>query len=234
MSKSIFSKNILREAVTTGNFMDQLKTIHAVAEATPAAQWTRSQIELKFLEAHTEGARLGYAEGYRRGEANGLNVGLENGVSQVRQELEAAHIEQIAAFSQDLQATLNSTQQGIEQWYIEAEKRLASLATEIARRAIGEELTLNSEAVVSIAQRVLQEVTTGNHIRLRVNPVQTATLDSRREEILQSISHIRDIEIVSDPSIQNGVIVESESGVVDGRIESYLSRIADHISEEAA
>lgn len=234
MSKSIFSKNILREAITTGNFLDQLKTTHAVAEATPAAQWTRQQIEIKYLEAHAEGMRLGYAEGYQRGEANGLNVGLENGINQVRQELEATHQEQIAAFAQDLHTTLTTTQKGIEQWYIDAEKRLASLATEIARRAIGQELTQNSEAVVTIARTVLSEVTTGNHVRLRVNPVQSATLDSRREEIIQSISHIRDIEIISDTSIQNGVIVESESGVVDGRIESYLSRIADHITEEAA
>ncbi len=234
MSSSVFSKNILREVKTTGNFMDQLKTTHAVAEATPATQWTRKQIELKFLEAHTQGAQTGYADGYRRGEANGLEVGLENGITQVRQELEATHQEQTAAFAQDLQAVLTSTQAGIEQWYIEAEKRLAVLAIEIAQRAIGQELTLNSEAVVDIAKQVLREVTTGNHIRLRVNPVQSATLDSRREEILQSISHIRDIEIISDSSIQNGVIVESESGVVDGRIESYLGRLVEHITEEAA
>lgn len=234
MSSTLFSKNIIRNSGLTGTFMDQLKTTHAVAEATPAAQWNRKQIELKFLEAHTQGAQLGYADGYRRGESNGLEVGLENGITQVRQELEATHQEQIAAFAQDLQATLTTTKAGIEQWYIEAEKRLAALAIEIAQRAIGQELSLNSEAVVGIAQQVLKEVTTGNHIRLRVNPVQSATLDSRREEILQSISHIRDIEIISDPTIQNGVIVESESGVVDGRIESYLGRLVEHISEEAA
>jgi flagellar assembly protein FliH len=234
LSKALFSKNIIRDSCLTGNFMEQLQTTRAVAEATPAAQWTRKQIDLKFLEAHTQGAQLGYAEGYRRGESNGLEVGLENGIAQVRQELEASHQEQIAAFAQELHSALTSTQKGIEEWYIEAEQRLAVLAIEIAQRAIGQELTLNSEAVVGIAKQVLQEVTTGNHVRLRVNPIQSANLDSRREEIIQSISHIREIEIVSDPSIQNGVIVESESGVVDGRIESYLGRLVEHITEEAA
>lgn len=225
---------MLREAQPTGSFLDQLQSIHAVTESTPAARNTRAQVEKRYQEAFEQGTKLGYIDGYARGEANGIEAGLEIGITRVHEEHEAAHQEQIAAFAQDLSQILTQTQSSIEQWYLDAEKSLASIAVEIARRTIGQELTLNSDAVVTIAKQVLQEVTTGSHVRLRVNPVQSANLDSRREEIAQAVSHIREIEIVSDPSIQNGVIVESESGVVDGRVESYLERLEEEINEEAA
>lgn len=169
-----------------------------------------------------------------RGEAKGMEIGLENGISQVRQEVEASNAEEIAAFAQELQLILNQTKNGIDQWYQQAEERLAALALEIAQRAIGNALVQNSEAVIQIAHQVLNEVTSGSQVRLRVNPIQSATLESHKEQIIQAISHIREIEIVSDPSIQNGVIVESETGVTDARVESYLQRLADHITGEAA
>jgi flagellar assembly protein FliH len=152
----------------------------------------------------------------------------------VRQESEASHQEAIAAFAQDLNATLERAQQGVDQWYSEAEQKLAVLAIEIAQRAISQELSINQEAVLQIAKQVLNEVTTGNHVRLRVNPIQTAILDSRREEILQSISHLRNIEIIADPNISDGLIVESDNGVIDARIETYLQRLTDQVTGEAA
>lgn len=235
MSNTLFGKNILRgEVRPAGSFVDSLRSTHAVADDTPAARWTQQKIEERFQEAHQSGTTLGYADGYAKGEAKGLEVGLATGVNQVRLETEAAHQEAIAQFSQDLSATLIQTQQSIANWYAESEQKLAIIAVEIAQRAIGQELSLNEEAIIQIARQVLSEVTTGNSIRLRVNPIQTAILESRREEILQSISHIRNIEIVADPNIQTGLIVESESGVVDGRIETYLQRITDQILGEAA
>lgn len=234
MSSSLFSRNVLRESQPTGSFLEQLQTIHAVTESTPAARNTRQQVEKRYQEAHAQGAQMGFAEGYAKGEAKGIEAGLEIALARVRDENEAAHQEQIAAFAQDLSQILNQTQTSVEQWYADAEISLASLAVEIARRTIGQELSLNADAVITIAKQVLQEVTTGNKVRIRVNPIQSAALDSRREEIAQSVSHIREIEIVCDPSIKNGIIVESESGVVDGRIESYLQRLADDITEEAA
>lgn len=234
MSNIAFSKNIMREYNSSRSFLDQLKTTHAVADNTPAARWTRSQIEERYRLAHEAGTHLGYAEGYARGEANGLEIGLEAGISQVRQESEAAHQEAIAAFAQDLNATLERAQQGVDQWYSDAEQKLAVLAIEIAQRAISQELSINQEAVLQIAKQVLNEVTTGSHVRLRVNPVQTAILDSRREEILQSISHLRNIEVIADPNISDGLIVESDSGVIDARIETYLQRLTDQVTGEAA
>lgn len=234
MSRAVIGRNILRQVVPQGTFLDQLQSIHAVAAQDPTAKLTKSQIDQKFAEAHDQGVRLGYAAGFAQGEAKGIEAGLEIGEMRIREEHEAAHAEAIAAFAQDLSRLLSETQKNIDQWYQETEERLAVLAVEIARRAVSQELSINPDVVVAISKQVLQEVTTGNHVRLRVNPVQSATLEARREEIIRSVSHIRDIEVVSDPKIENGIVVESDSGVVDARVETYLHRLADHISEEAA
>lgn len=228
------SRNIVRDIATTGSFFDQLQTTKAVAESSPAAQITRTELKQKFTKAHEDGHAVGYATGHALGEAKGMEAGYAVGFCQAQQEFEATRAELIAAFAQDMQGLVNQTQSDIAAWYTEAESRLAALGIEIARRAIAHEMQIHPEAVVDIAKDVLREVTNGTNVRLRVNPVQTAILDSRKEEIIAAISHIRDLEILGDPSIQAGCVAEGESGVVDGRIETYLNRLAETITGEAA
>jgi len=228
------SKNIVRDLQTSGSFLDQLQTTRAVAESSPAAQVTRTELKQKFSKAHEDGHMVGYATGHALGEAKGMEAGYAVGVAQAHAELDATHAEMIAAFAQDMQAMVNQTQADVSAWYVEAESRLATLGIEIAQRAISHELLIHPEAVVEIAKDVLREVTNGTSVRLRVNPVQTAVLDSRKEDIIAAISHIRDLEIVGDPSIQNGCVAEGESGVVDGRIETYFDRLVESIEGEAA
>lgn len=228
------SKNIVRDLQTSGSFLDQLQTTRAVAESFPAAQVTRTELKQKFNKAYEDGHLAGYAEGHAQGEAKGMEAGYAVGVAQAHAELDATHAEMIAAFAQDMQAMVTKTQADIAAWYVEAEARLAKLGIEIAQRAISHELLIHPEAVVEIAKDVLREVTNGTSVRLRVNPVQTAVLDSRKDDIIAAISHIRDLEIVGDPSIHNGCVAEGESGVVDGRIETYFGRLAETIDGEAA
>lgn len=230
------SKNIVRGEVAEikGKFLDQLRTIHTVAEESPAAKWTKEEVERRFARGFAEGKAAGFAEGHAEGEKAGFEAGLLRGSEEARQEVDAAHAELIAAFAQDLAALAAQHRTDVENWYIEAEQRLASLAIEIARRAVSHELEMKYDAVVDIAKAVLGEVTAGTHVRLRVNPIQTATLESRREEILAALAHIRDLEIIADPSVHAGVIAEGDGGVIDARIESYLDRLTEQIEGEAA
>lgn len=218
----------------SGSFLHQLQTTRAVADSSPSAQITRSELKQKFAKAHEDGHMVGFTTGHALGEAKGMEAGYAAGILKAHQELDAAHAEMIAKFAQDMQAMVNQTQADIAAWYVEAEAKLASLSIEIARRAISHELQMHPDMVVEIAKDVLREVTNGTQVRLKVNPLQTAILDSRKDEIIAAISHIRDLEILGDPSIQLGCVAEGESGVVDGRVETYLDRLGEQIEGEAA
>lgn len=229
------SRNILRGTPQPfGSFLERLQTVHQVSEESPAAQWTRAEIQRRFHQAHEEGHLVGYSDGYAKGEAKGLEVGLATGQSVALQNWEDTHREEIDLFTHSLAQVVEDTKAGVDAWYREAEERLAILAIEIARRAIGQELAIREDAVADIAKQVLSEVTSGTQVRVRVSPLQVPALEARRTELLAALSHVRDLEVVSDPSIRNGCVVESEGGVVDARIESYLHRLAEETTGEAA
>lgn len=228
------SKNILRDGQGYASFLDRLKTSHEVQDELPANLYTKSQIQKRFQDAHTNGLTTGQQEGYKAGREQGYKAGLEAGKAEAAQAFEEAHQAALDAFTQQLDELKTEAVQATAQWFVDAEKQLSQLAIEIARRAIGEELNLREEAVVEIANQVLSEVTEGTHFRIRVNLAEAPLIESRRQQLIESISHVRDIEIVSDPSVQTGCIVETGSSTIDARIESYLARLADNIREEAA
>ncbi len=226
MSNTVSSRNILRTEQAFGSFLDRLQTAHEVADESPTAQWGKREIQRKFNQAYEEGQLVGYSAGYARGEAKGLEVGLATGASQAARGYDEAHREQFEATASALENLVSTAKTEIDQWFEEAEKRLAILAVEIARRALVQELAMHEDAILDIARNVIAEATDSTHIRLRVNPSRVGHLEGRRHELIEALSHIRDIEIVSDSSIHAGCILESDSGVIDARIEHYLHRLA--------
>lgn len=226
MSNTVSSRNILRTEQAFGSFFDRLQTAHEVADESPTAQWGKREIQRKFNQAYEEGQLVGYSAGYARGEAKGLEVGLATGASQAARGYDEAHREQFEATAAALENLVSTAKTEIDQWFEEAEKRLAILAVEIARRALVQELAMHEDAILDIARNVIAEATDSTHIRLRVNPSRVGHLEGRRHELIEALSHIRDIEIVSDSSIHAGCILESDSGVIDARIEHYLHRLA--------
>ena len=226
MSNTVSSRNILRTEQAFGSFLDRLQTAHEVADESPTAQWGKREIQRKFNQAYEEGQLVGYSAGDARGEAKGLEVGLATGASQAARGYDEAHREQFEATAAALENLVSTAKTEIDQWFEEAEKRHAILAVEIARRALVQELAMHEDAILDIARNVIAEATDSTHIRLRVNPSRVGHLEGRRHELIEALSHIRDIEIVSDSSIHAGCILESDSGVIDARIEHYLHRLA--------
>ena len=108
------------------------------------------------------------------------------------------------------------------------------LAIEIARRALGKELEAAPDTVVEIAKTVLAEVTEGASVRVRINPTQTAILESHRAELEARASHIHNLEIIPDHHVDGGCMVESDGGVIDARIQTYLQRLAESMWGENA
>ena len=232
MSKHIFRNEELNQDYPS--FLDRLKTSHEVQDELPANQYTKSQIDQRFQEAFQSGLEAGQDSGFQKGREEGYQEGLASGQQKAAEEFEAAHAAKLTEFGQSLEQLRQKTEAEMEQWYVEAERRLAGLAVEIARRAIGTELSLQEEAVVEIARQVLAETTEGTHFRIFVNVAEAPVLESRRQQLVESIAHVRDIEIVSDPSIQAGCVVESGASTIDARVETYLRRLAETIQEEAA
>jgi flagellar assembly protein FliH len=187
-------------------------------------------------DARAEGFELGRIQGYKEGFSIGSRDGRADGVAQIKAEEEAmmsAKRDSILEFVDGMEAFTARADEAIKRWTEAAEERLAGLAIEIASRALNSELTQSRESITAIVRDALREAEHATKVRVRVNPKDVATLESHQQEIIEAVSHIQTLEIAADPSIEGGCCVESESGLVDARIESYLARLADHVRRAA-
>ncbi|MCH7904079.1 MAG: hypothetical protein IH944_05865 [Armatimonadetes bacterium] len=174
-----------------------------------------------------QGYRIGFFEGVEKGKIEGDLVARRHG----KADFDKANAEHSAKFAASVEQAMAQFEQQRAEWFEHAEQTLADLAIEIARRAIGRELETTREGVVDLVKQVLEEVTDGTRVRLRVNPMDASALEAQLTEIKAAFSHLRNVEVVSDRSVGFGCRIESDAGMIDARVESYLGRIASEAQE---
>lgn len=167
--------------------------------------------------------REAYNEGYREG----MQQGQEDGFHAAKTHADHVYSEEIAAFVSRLQAVEAKFDETIERFIGEAEQQLAALAIVIAERLMRVEMEAGREAAVAIAKEAINEVRHGVTARIRVNPFDGGEVAARQGEILAAAQGLRSIEIVRDPKILGGCVIESEDGLIDARIEEALRRLVE-------
>jgi flagellar assembly protein FliH len=181
-----------------------------VADPTPDELRERAAAERQALR------QAGYQDGYRDGLA-----ALEN----FKQHFAAQATAQIGAlldgFDQQLQAL---------------DRRLADTlvkcAVQLAEQVVRSELAQRPELVAQVAADAVDAVMlSARHIGVRVHPADLPLIESGAEEALAA----RSARLVADETIaRGGVLVESDVGTVDARIEVRWSQAAAALGSDAA
>lgn len=206
MSRSVFDGSY-----QVSPFIESLGTVGDMGGPSAGATGYRTQSPVKsaFEQAKKEGYEAGYTEGVLQGRA----------------EVEAAHALALSEFRDRLRDFVAKTEGAIDNWYAKSEEALSTLAIDIARKAICCELAASRESVLDITKEALAEIRNGTEVRIRVNPSDVGVLESRRQELLEAISGVRNLEIVSDRSIGAGCEIDTPSGTIDATVVTYLNRL---------
>lgn len=187
-----------------------------------AAEWMGAErAEALVASAEAEAAAVRAAADQVRaaavleGRAEGRAEGLEAAAEQV-----SARLGQLA----EAQAT----------WLACAELDLAELAVEMARRILGQELRADPGAVLANARAALRVAGPARRLRVRLHPDLVAQLRERTPALASQVEG-RALELVADAALIPGdVLVETEAGQVDGRLESRLERFRAALARAAA
>ncbi len=215
------------------------QVVSAFSDSLQAAGHVRAALlraRAKVPTARDQRRDAGRQEGHDIGKQEGFDAGFEDGKKKAfaaaKRELDQANALQIQRMAESVAAMLNQLEEQKKQFFIDAEHALAGLAIEIARRAIARELDQTRESLVEIAHEVLEETTDATKVKLRVNPRDASTMEARRTDVLGAFSNIEHFEIVEDRSIDFGCRLETDLGLIDGRVEDYLARIVQ-VAREA-
>lgn len=175
------------------------------------------ELEAMKREAHDEGFQTGYNDGYQ--------AGRQDGYAAVQQE-QASYMTQ---FQQDLETNRDNVLEAMNRWYELAEPRLAELAVYIAARIVQNELKTNEEAILAITKEALAEVTNTDEVRIRINPFDSPVLTEHKSSLLAISPSVRQVEIVEDPTIEGGCLIESEGGAADATIRTKIEVILSNL-----
>lgn len=180
-------------------------------------------------EGYEEGYGKGRCEGYDLGYREGYDEGRTTALAEIEGRERQAELDYVAVLNQES----SILQRCAADWFERAEASLANLAIVIAQRIVCHEIETQPETLFHIAKAALAEATASTRVRIRANPFHTEILRSRKDRLLALQPQLRDIELVDDHTIAGGCIVESDSGVVDARIETQLEGLLRAVRGEA-
>lgn len=109
----------------------------------------------------------------------------------------------------------------------EAERHLADLALEIARRVLMQEIDAERYRIDPILKEALSRVRSGpRNVVVHLNPA-----DHKRCELKDDPDHSHVVRFVPDPAVSRAeCLIDVEEGVIESSIEQNLTDIADALS----
>jgi type III secretion protein L len=152
---------------------------------------------------------------------------LDEARAEVQRQLEAAEAEggeEGAAQAQHMRDEIA----GLEARMLkEVESEVVRAAIRVAAEMLTAEMTLRDDAIVDVAATALMATKNARDINLRVNPKDAPTLRQHTNRLVQNLTRAKEIEIREDRRVRpGGVLIETESGVVDAQLEVQLEEIA--------
>jgi flagellar assembly protein FliH len=166
-------------------------------------------------------------------EANlsGFEEGYQAGSSQADQ-----------AVRQQWEDTLAEAQAIVQQAYVakertisEAESFLVSLSCSIAEKIVARQIAESPETALKMFAQALARRKEQGVITLCVSPGQFAHVQTAKDELALSLDSQADLQIVPDPSIEDGgCVIRSSFGTIDARIDTQLTSIREELLRVAA
>ena len=118
-----------------------------------------------------------------------------------------------------------------ERVFAEAEPALRSLALEIARRVIGHAVE-SVPVVAEMAEQALRRARHRRRLSLRAHPADHGALVAAMPR-LAALAPAAELSLLEDADVgRGGVLLETEAGAVDARVESQLEALAGELEVE--
>ena len=162
-----------------------------------------------------------FDKGYRQGISEGMEKGRETGKQEVTPIMQ--QFEKALGELELLRANLSNM----------AEKEAVDLSMAIARKIVGNEISVNKNVIGHVVREALGKVNGHENIRIKLNPLEYQTVKDSEAELKNITGCVEKISFVSDENIApGGCLVETNVGDIDARIENQLKVVEEAFSLE--
>lgn len=109
----------------------------------------------------------------------------------------------------------------------EIEHEVVRTALSVAEGILDQEVRQNEYAVVSITTQALATARDSKEVFLRVHPRHADALREHKARLIDALRRARDVQIREDKKVKTGgVLIQTESGVIDAQLDTQLEEIA--------
>jgi flagellar assembly protein FliH len=212
------------------NYRDLEEACHeqfAVVQEQSQQLLARTQNEAERLrrEAIEAGRKAGYQDGIKAAEAH------------VAERVERLATERLA---QQLETVLPSVRHLAEQlvveqkrWIARWEKDAVRLAVAIAEKLLRRTLAADPCAADGLIAETLRVAAGTPVVKVRLSPLDVERLGTNIEHLTATVGRLGEAQIVGDAKIPpGGCLVETPHGLIDGRLDTMLERIAAELCDE--
>lgn len=127
------------------------------------------------------------------------------------------------------ESALEDLRAGEARWLASIEENIAAIAIGVAQQLVAREVSADSEVVLGLVTRAVQEFGLDQALSIRVNPNDLESLHSIERDAkdeMTAITRGRDVRWMSDARIEpGGCVVEGRERIVDGRVDTGLERL---------
>jgi flagellar assembly protein FliH len=153
---------------------------------------------------------------------------------QVRR-VEAEAVERTAQAVGRLTSTVDDFMAQREELLKSSEGTVLKLAIALARKIIGDAVTIDETIVLDTVRRALRHVVEKETVIVRVNPEDLKIVREHRSEWISIVEGTRALEIEEDERIRRGgCLVETESGSVEAQIEKQIQTLGRALTEKVS
>ena len=114
-----------------------------------------------------------------------------------------------------------------EALWAQQETQMVGLALDIARQVVKTEVTQNPEVVRALIANALRRITDKDNIRVRVSVADAPRVKEIRQDLMEMVDGLRNLEILDDRRVgTGGCVIETNAGTIDAKIETQLAEVA--------
>lgn len=151
---------------------------------------------------------------------------VENARADVRELIAAAANEGESEGTSQAQHMREEIAGLLERMLKEVEGEVVRTAMRVARDVLTAELQMREDAVVDVAMTALQAAKNARDINLRTAPRDAPALRKHKPRLVSVLTRAKDLEIREDKRVKpGGVLIETESGVVDAQLDTQLEEL---------
>jgi len=174
------------------------------------------------LEKAKKEAEIIKKKAYEEGFIRGKNEGLE---------LEKKRLSEVV---HNLINGLSEINYLKEKMVEQLEKNMIILIKEISKKVILNETFTNKEIVKNLIKQALQQLIDKTHVDIKVSPQDFEYLLKFKKKFLEEVEGLKHINIIKEKKVKpGGFIIETDTEILDGRIEKRLENIFKAIEEQS-